>query len=450
MMPRPRCASSGRGASGGSAGRRGSGRGRRAGRAAAGSGLCAAAFAEATPSTRRSRGIAEAARRERRRVRDGPGRRSGGRPGRAGDRAGGGGRRRGHVRVCRMPSAARGPGARRPGRRRGRLRTRRCASNLLDLMQLALTVRAPVPVSASAARRRACHEILHGEGVRVLATALAWCVLDEDMSKGGSQGRRHGPRLRARGPPDDPGGADATKVPGTRRRRRPRSSASACARSCSTSGRSGRCCPCARAASTPCCAPVVLRVSPRTGACPAADALEPPVVLYLVERDPDAQELDLQVAPCLECAPRRRGARARERGDEGVDLPAEGRRAVARGARGNAGKQTTRSSPRRREPPSTWSTQPTRCAPCSSSSCTVPPEADAAPRGGPRAGAVRRRPGRVRAAGRDRRGGPVLEGGVVVRGGGVFLISFVRLSSASPARYPLSLPLPTRTPQTCP
>ena len=65
-----------------------------------------------------------------------------------------------------------------------------CASNLLDLMQLALTVRAYVACAESLqslcrTSPEACHEILHGEGVRVLATALAWCVLDEDMSKGG-------------------------------------------------------------------------------------------------------------------------------------------------------------------------------------------------------------------------------------------------------------------------
>ena len=75
---------------------------------------------------------------------------------------------------------------------RGRVveRAAACAGNLINVMQLALTVRAYVACAESLqslcrTSPEACREILRGEGVRVLATALAWCVLDEDMSKGG-------------------------------------------------------------------------------------------------------------------------------------------------------------------------------------------------------------------------------------------------------------------------
>ena len=294
-----------------------------------------------------------------------------------------------------------------------------CASNLLDLMQLALTVRAYVACAESLqslcrTSPEACHEILHGEGVRVLATALAWCVLDEDMSKGGllkvvdtDLGCALVDLLTILA------GADATKVVGDLKAEAP-ALIGVCLRAILLDERPQWTVP-------PLCKSgvhLLLRAPESYYAWLVANGsvprlltlLEPLVVLYLVERDPDAQEPDLQVAPCLGCVcgARRCSAEGR-RGCDTVDLPAEGRRAVARGARGERragprrrgvrrGRRGAAQAPRR--PGAVRDAHLARRA-----HVQVPPEADAAPRGGPRAGAVRRRPGGVRAAGRDRRGG---------------------------------------------
>ena len=185
-----------------------------------------------------------------------------------------------------------------------------CASNLLDLMQLALTVRAYVACAESLqslcrTSPEACHEILHGEGVRVLATALAWCVLDEDMSKGGllkvvdtDLGCALVDLLTILA------GADATKVVGDLKAEAP-ALIGVCLRAILLDERPQWTVP-------PLCKSgvhLLLRAPESYYAWLVANGsvprlltlLEPLVVLYLVERDPDAQEPDLQVAPCLEC-----------------------------------------------------------------------------------------------------------------------------------------------------
>lgn len=185
-----------------------------------------------------------------------------------------------------------------------------CASGLLTLLERPLTVRAYVNCAGALqslcrASDHACRRVLTGEGVKVLATALVWCVLDEDHSTGGllkvvdtDLGCALVDLLallaavdatKIIGPLDD----ETTVLVGVALRailldERPQWTV------------------------PPLCKSgfhLLLRAPPsyyewlvENGSVPRLlTLLEPLVVLYLVERDPDAQEPDAQIAPCLEC-----------------------------------------------------------------------------------------------------------------------------------------------------
>ena len=302
-------------------------------------------------------------------------------------------------------------------------------------MQLALTVRAYVACAEAQSLCRtspeACHEILHGEGVRVLATALAWCVLDEDMSKGGllkvvdtDLGCALVDLLTILA------GADATKVVGDLKAEAP-ALIGVCLRAILLDERpQWTVPPCARAASTPCCARrsrlrVARRERERAPAADAARAARRPLPRGTGPGRAGAGRR-LQVAPCLERVLRsaRCGAEGRAATKAWIYPPKDDERwraaLAANAARAQddeefaeAARGAAQASPVDPEPYAMRTLLVELMYKC--------PQKRTRRLAGDLVRPSRRRPGRVRAAGRDRRGGPVLEGGGRREGGGVFL-----------------------------